>query len=114
MKRILTISATYGAGGSVIAPALARRLELPFLDRAVHADDVAIEARAQGEGLADDERDQSLVQRILHAFTTVPDDASAWVPPALPDRVATLRSEAEATVRSFLKASGGVVLGWGA
>ena len=33
----VTIAATYGAGGSVIAPAVARRLELPFIDRAIPA-----------------------------------------------------------------------------
>jgi Cytidylate kinase-like family len=31
----VTVAATYGAGGSVIAPAVARRLELPFIDRAI-------------------------------------------------------------------------------
>ncbi len=31
----VTVAATYGAGGSVIAPAVARRLELPFVDRAI-------------------------------------------------------------------------------
>jgi hypothetical protein len=33
----VTIAATYGAGGSVIAPAVAKRLELPFIDRAIPA-----------------------------------------------------------------------------
>ena len=31
----VTIAATYGAGGSVIAPAVATRLDLPFIDRAI-------------------------------------------------------------------------------
>jgi cytidylate kinase-like protein len=31
----VTVAATYGAGGSVIAPAVARRLELRFIDRAI-------------------------------------------------------------------------------
>ena len=31
--RLITVSATYGAGGSVVAPALAQRLGLPFLQR---------------------------------------------------------------------------------
>src|SRR5258705_1386802 len=29
----VTVAATYGAGGSVIAPAVAKRLGLPFIDR---------------------------------------------------------------------------------
>jgi cytidylate kinase len=32
---LVTISASYGAGGSVVGPALARRLGVPFVDRAV-------------------------------------------------------------------------------
>lgn len=35
MAPVVTISATYGAGGSVIGPALAERLGVPFLDRAI-------------------------------------------------------------------------------
>ena len=31
--RLITVSAAYGAGGSVVAPALAQRLGLPFLQR---------------------------------------------------------------------------------
>ena len=31
--RLITVSAAYGAGGSVVAPALAGRLGLPFLQR---------------------------------------------------------------------------------
>jgi len=31
--RLITVSASYGAGGSVVAPALAGRLGLPFLQR---------------------------------------------------------------------------------
>jgi len=31
--RLITVSATYGTGGSVVAPALAQRLGLPFLQR---------------------------------------------------------------------------------
>ena len=32
--RLVTVSASYGAGGSVVAPALAQRLGVPFLQRA--------------------------------------------------------------------------------
>jgi hypothetical protein len=32
---LVTISASYGAGGSQVGPALARRLDVPFVDRAV-------------------------------------------------------------------------------
>ena len=32
--RLVTVSASYGAGGAVVAPALAERLGVPFLQRA--------------------------------------------------------------------------------
>jgi cytidylate kinase len=32
---LVALSAAYGAGGSVVGPALARRLDVPFLDRAI-------------------------------------------------------------------------------
>lgn len=35
MMGTVTIAATYGAGGSIIAPAVADRLDLPFIDRAI-------------------------------------------------------------------------------
>jgi cytidylate kinase len=38
--RLVTISATYGAGGTVIAPLLARRMRVPFADRLTSARDL--------------------------------------------------------------------------
>jgi shikimate kinase len=35
--RIVTLSAPFGAGGSVIGPAVAERLGIPFVDRAIPA-----------------------------------------------------------------------------
>ena len=35
---LVTVSATYGTGGSVIAPRLAETLGLPFIDRLISAD----------------------------------------------------------------------------
>jgi cytidylate kinase len=52
---VVTISASYGAGGSVVAPALAERLGWPFIDRMVtasvssEAEDLSIRS---SEGLA--------------------------------------------------------------
>ena len=35
--RLVTVSATYGAGGSIVAPTLARQLGVPFLQRATNS-----------------------------------------------------------------------------
>ena len=42
---VVTISATYGAGGALVGPAVAERLGVPFVDRAIPvavADDLGI------------------------------------------------------------------------
>lgn len=52
----VTIAATYGAGGSVVAPRLAERLGLPMIDRAIPAD-LAGRAAAEDLDLAADEVD---------------------------------------------------------
>src|ERR1041385_2601476 len=62
----VTIAATYGAGGSVVAPAVAERLGVPLIDRAIplalaHELDAPL-----GRALADDEHpDPGPVARIL-------------------------------------------------
>lgn len=67
--RVVTISASYGAGGSQIAPEVARRLGWDFLDRAIPA---AVAERLElplAEALAKDEQDGvSLFRRVLSAF----------------------------------------------
>ena len=62
---LVTISAAYGAGGSLVGPALAERLGVPFVDRAVPAaiaDRLGISHDA-AERL--DENVESGIERIL-------------------------------------------------
>jgi cytidylate kinase len=61
----ITVAATYGAGGSVIAPAVAKRLGLPFIDRAIPAA-LAEEIHEPLEAaLADDSDDTPRISRLL-------------------------------------------------
>ncbi|HXM54034.1 MAG TPA: cytidylate kinase-like family protein, partial [Candidatus Dormibacteraeota bacterium] len=62
----VTIAATYGAGGSIVAPAVAERLGLPLVDRAIPLA-VAHELDAPlGQALAEDERrEPGAVARVL-------------------------------------------------
>ena len=51
---LITVSATYGTGGSVIAPRLADAMGLPFVDRLISADtsqDAALATRSGSEGV---------------------------------------------------------------
>jgi cytidylate kinase len=109
---LVTISATYGSGGSRIAPALAERLAVPFLGRppAPDLDDAGEEERAC------DESGGSGRGRLLSRITSI---AVAWGTPAgmeldelLPDQ--PLREQIEQEVRDLAAGGEGVILGRGA
>ena len=72
-SRIVTISATYGAGGSVIAPRLAAVLGLTFDDRVISPP-----TAATLESLTDEERESTPPSRWLSALARV----AAMVPSA--------------------------------
>ena len=55
---VVTVSATYGSGGSIIAPRLAEYLAVPFIDRVISVDlsqAAASEVRSE-EGLGEGKR----------------------------------------------------------
>jgi cytidylate kinase len=62
---VVAISASFGAGGSVIGPRLAERLDLPFLDRAIPAAVAAALAIPLEEALGHDDRATHGVVRVL-------------------------------------------------
>ena len=106
---MVTISASYGAGGSVIAPAVAERLGFPFLDRAVPA----AASTTGAESADDEERTEGLITRMLSRFASVPDPLTggvSGVPGVSRDEV--LKEQVEQRVRDFARTDG-VVLGWG-
>lgn len=61
----VTIAATYGAGGSVIAPAVAKRLDLPFVDRAIPVALAAEIHEPLDAALADDADHTPRLARLL-------------------------------------------------
>ncbi len=113
--RVITVSASYGSGGSVIAPMIAERLGVPFLDRPVAAKTTtAIEIAANDEAARPDEDvSQSIWGRILEALASVPDEYGTHlsVPPG--GSGSELRVEAERRLSGFVSANNcGVVLGY--
>jgi cytidylate kinase len=112
----VTISAGYGAGGSIIAPEVARQLGFPLLDRAISsyvAAKLQVSVQEAEGGLIRRHR----VDRFLSVLTPLaggvlgagtdgtPHNAT---PP--PDEAAFFREQAEAIMREAL-ASGAVILG---
>jgi cytidylate kinase len=109
---LVTISASYGAGGSRVAPALAERLRVPFLGRPplLEASDSDEEERAC------DESGGSRPGRLLSRITSL---AVVWGTPAgmtldeiLPDQA--LRQQIEQEVVDLAATGAGVILGRGA
>jgi cytidylate kinase len=109
---VVTISATYGAGGTVVGPAVAERLGVPFVDRAIPvavANDLGITV---DDALSRDESVKGWVGRMLAA--TAPLSAEWMVGPdqvrtALLTDVSVLRCT-EGVIRKACT-DGGVLLG---
>jgi cytidylate kinase len=110
MKRLIALSASYGAGGNVIGPALARRLGVPFVDRAIPVK-VAEELKVPFEE-ADSVEDESpgRLERILRGFIGI-DPAG---PTPLPSDALTsddFRRETEKVLLGQCETGEGVILG---
>jgi cytidylate kinase len=118
---VVTISSTYGAGGTVVGPAVAQRLRLPYLDRILSSDvaqraatdaaDAVAEAR-----LTEDERSEGLLRRVLDSLASVPAVFGSMIPPlddpALVEQPVWERVEAE--IARMAGDTGGVIVGRGA
>ena len=63
--QLITVSAAYGAGGSVVAPALADRLGLPFLQRVTTSEGHLAKPGPCDEQLSADEVKHTPVHRLL-------------------------------------------------
>jgi hypothetical protein len=112
--RVITVSASYGAGGSVIGPLVAARLDVPFLDRALPAaaGDELVEGGREAATRSED-LSRSLWRRIFDGFAFVAPEGLGELPPPRPeDPEQQVRKEAEKRLRAFAAGTGGVVLGW--
>jgi cytidylate kinase len=111
--RVVTLSASYGARGDKVGRALAERLQLPFVDRAIPT---AAAARQLGlpEDVAEslDEHPPSRWQRIAARFANVGVPVG---PVVLPTDIALtpeqFRSVTEAQLQHMADTTGAVVLG---
>ncbi len=112
----VTISAGYGAGGSVVAPGVATVLGLPLLDRAISST-IAAQLHVSIEEAEGGQMRRSLRDRFLSVLTPLAggvlgagtDAAPPDAEPA-PDDAAPFREKAEGIMRAALS-TGAVILG---
>jgi cytidylate kinase len=113
----VTISAGYGAGGSVIAPQVAQQLGMPLLDRTISshvAEQLQVSVKEAESGairrsLSD--RFFAVLAPLAEGVVTSGDDTDQlWATAASPDGAPLFRKQAETVMRRAL-ASGAVILG---
>jgi cytidylate kinase len=108
---VIALSASYGAGGTVIGPELAQRLGVPFVDRAIPAAVAArLEISVDDAAAHDEEARESFLDRLLRGFI----GTDIGVPAPVPAETFTSEDFRKATEEVLLRqaATGeGVILG---
>ena len=108
---VVTISASYGAGGDLVGPAVAARLGLVFHDRAIPAQVAGRLGVPLAEAEANDENVARGLWRIVASLGTMPDPMGGFVPVTEQLDERTFRLQTERVVREIADGEGGVVLG---
>lgn len=108
-ERLITISASYGAGGSVVAPAVARILNVPFVSRLTTTEN--LEGVAGHEHLSPSEAAMTPMNRLLASLTYVMPAGSTQSPVSTWRQDEDLRSRAEEKIQALAEQGSGVILG---
>jgi hypothetical protein len=109
MARAVTLSATFGAGGTMIGPALAERLGLPFADRLIpNRDRHPAQSR---EGLTEAEREEEPPSPLLEGLTLLGGGMSLPIPAEAPLIPEQFKSQVEDSLQQLLDGGGAVILG---
>jgi hypothetical protein len=108
---IVTISASYGARGADVGPAVAARLGLDFHDRAIPAQVAGRLGVSLADAEANDERVARGLWRIVASLGTMPDPVGGVVPMTPQPDERAFRQQTERVVREIADGPGGVVLG---
>jgi cytidylate kinase len=108
---VVTISATYGAGGSVIAPRLAERLDLPFADRLIPAEHVPVPGPGS-EHITEEERRQTARTSFFSRLAHITGGLGLPVPSA-EDMADPVKERVERSIEVLVERGGAVILGRG-
>jgi cytidylate kinase len=108
---LVTLSASYGAGGSVVGPRLAERLGVPFVDRAIPTDVATRLSVPLGEALHHDEAVEGVFERILTSIAPAMQQYGAGPVRTLAGR--EYSSATEQCIHEYADRGEGVILGRG-
>ncbi len=112
---VVTVSAAFGAGGSVVGPRVADALGVPFVDRALPATVAAHLKVPLAEVLAHDDRHEHGLGRLFAAFARTPyatlGTTDSYVPPERWTSDEDYVAETERVIRELADGPGAVVLG---
>ena len=119
MAPVITLSASFGAGGSIIGPRVAEALGLQFLDRAIPSAVAEALAVPMADVMAHDERRTSGMGRLFASLAraaAAPDTAFGSAPTAAraslgdqPEQA--FRDQTERILEQVANTEGGVILG---
>jgi cytidylate kinase len=113
--RVVTISATYGTGGSQIGPAVAERLDVPFVDRAIPSAVAQELGCTIEEALAHDDRAQHGLGRLLSGAMRLPTvtfgGVDMYIPGTMPLAPEEFVRRTERMMKETARTRGGVFLG---
>ncbi|MEJ7771513.1 MAG: cytidylate kinase-like family protein [Geodermatophilaceae bacterium] len=110
---VVTLSATFGAGGSEIGPAVADALDLPFVDRAIPMRVAEKLGVSLADAQAKDETVSTGFTRLISSMALVPDLAAGAGPIAynpVPDE-RIFREQTEKVLHEIAAGTGAVILG---
>ena len=107
---LITVSAAYGTGGSVVAPALAHRLGVPFLDR-VTGPSGPLAPSPRRERLTAEEARRAPAHRLIASFTHAMPAGPTLSPPPSRHHDDEIRRGFEAEIFELVARGRGVILG---
>jgi hypothetical protein len=106
--RVVTVSATYGAGGLAVARFLGQRLQLPFADRLLAT---AGKSAGTSERVTPEELDEEPRNPVLEGLALLSTAWSIPVPRDPEDVPEHVRSLIEGSIEKLLETGGAVILG---
>jgi len=109
---VVTISASYGAGGAYVGPRLAERLDVPFVDRAIPNEVAQRLAVPLAEAVRHDEAAGSVFERFIRVLA--PAGMAFGARPFLDHEIVdenAYRDATEQVIREQASREGGVFLG---